>query len=388
MGKRSNGEGTIFKRKDGRWCAAYYDKDYNRHYVYGKTQSEVKQRLKERKSAKEPKTKDALSLQQWILSYLEEYKKNELKATTYSSYMGVYRKHIAESKLGKMQLEKVSVDNLQKYYSDKIKEGYSSKTVRSIETIINSALDMAIKMRMISENPNLYTTIPKKIKYEAAVLSKEEVNRILTQARGEELYPIVITTVYSGMRKGEVMALKWENVDFEERKIYIKNSLCRVVDEIPDDEGHRHARYVILEPKTKKSIHMIPMLDEVHDALMEQKRRQDAEKVKNKEIYQDRGLVFADCTGNFLAQRPFMDKYHRFLKKYGITNIRFHDLRHTFASLLIESDVSMKVVQELLGHSTISTSMDIYTHISDEKKEEALLRIRGKVRVDKELKSN
>ena len=248
--------------------------------------------------------------------------------------------------------------------------------------------NMAIKMRMISENPNLYTTIPKKIKYEAAVLSKEEVNRILTQARGEELYPIVITTVYSGMRKGEVMALKWENVDFEERKIYIKNSLCRVVDEIPDDEGHRHARYVILEPKTKKSIRMIPMLDEVHDALMEQKRRQDAEKVKNKEIYQDRGLVFADCTGNFLAQRPFMDKYHRFLKKYGITNIRFHDLRHTFASLLIESDVSMKVVQELLGHSTISTSMDIYTHISDEKKEEALLRIRGKVRVDKELKSN
>ncbi|MDY4112983.1 MAG: site-specific integrase [Roseburia sp.] len=92
-------------------------------------------------------------------------------------------------------------------------------------------------------------------------------------------------------------------------------------------------------------------------------------------MYQDRGLVFADCTGNFLAQRPFMDKYHRFLKKYGITNIRFHDLRHTFASLLIESDVSMKVVQELLGHSTISTSMDIYTHISGEKKEEALQRI-------------
>lgn len=87
----------------------------------------------------------------------------------------------------------MSVDNLQKYYSDKIKEGYSSKTVRSIETIINSALDMAIKMRMISENPNLYTTIPKKIKYEAAVLCKEEVNRILTQVRGEELYPIVIT---------------------------------------------------------------------------------------------------------------------------------------------------------------------------------------------------
>ena len=381
MGKRSNGEGTIFKRKDGRWCAAYYDQDYKRRFIYGKTQSEVKKKLKERENntdSKLAKNNDKVTLQDWVLNYLQKYKKNELKVSTYSSYMAVYRKHIAQSWIGKRRLEKVTVEHLQKYYSGKIKEGYSSKTVRSIETIVNSALDMAVKMRMIPENPNRYTTIPKKIKYEAAVLSEEEVNRILTQAQGEELYPIVVTTVYSGMRKEEAMALKWENVDFEGRRIYIKNSLCRVVDEEPDDEGHRHARYVILEPKTKKSIRMIPMLDEVYEALQEQKRRQEADKVKYKGIYQDQGLVFADCSGNFLAQRPFMDKYHRFLEKYGIKNIRFHDLRHTFASLLIESDVSMKVVQELLGHSTITTSMDIYTHISDKKKEEALLRIRGR----------
>ncbi|WP_370819068.1 tyrosine-type recombinase/integrase [Roseburia intestinalis] len=120
------------------------------------------------------------------------------------------------------------------------------------------------------------------------------------------------------------------------------------------------------------------MLDEVYEALLEQKRRQDLDKEKYKDIYQDQGFVFADCTGNFLAQRPFMNKYHKFLKKYNIQDIRFHDLRHTFASLLIEQDVSMKVVQELLGHSTITTSMDIYTHISDKKKEEAMQLIRRK----------
>ena len=372
MGKRSNGEGTIFKRKDGRWCAAYYDEKYKRHYVYGKTQSEAKKKLKIKQDETSVKSSQFLSMQEWVQEFLDKYKRNELKVTTYGSYMYIYRNFIKDSDLGKMPLEQISTEILQKYYNEKIKEGYSSKTVREIGTIINSALSMAIKMKMISENPNLYTSIPKKIKYEAKVLCREEVDRIVDEAREEELYPIIVVTVYTGMRKGEVMALKWENVDFEERKIYIKNSLCRVEDEQPDEKGRRHSRYEILEPKTKKSIRTIPMLDEVYDALMIQKHRQMKDKEQYKEIYTDYGFVFADQMGNYLPQRPFMKKYHKFLCKYHITDIRFHDLRHTCATLLIEADVSMKVVQELLGHSTITTSMDIYTHVSDKKKELAL----------------
>ena len=377
MGKRSNGEGTIFKRKDGRWCAAYYDEAFHRHFVYGKTQSEAKKKLNEKRNELPIKQNQDLTVQTWVLEFLMKYKKNELKITTFDSYMGMYRKHICGSHLGTMKLDKVSTEVLQRYYNDKIKDGYSSKTVREIETILNSAFTMALKLRMMRENPNLYTTIPKKVKYEAKVLSQDEVKRILAEAKEEELYPIVITTVYTGMRKGEVMALKWDNVDFEQRKIFVKNSLCRIEDKQLDANGRRHIHYEILEPKTKKSIRMIPMLDEVYDALMEQKKRQDVDKEKYKDIYTDQGFVFADLIGNHLPQRPFMDKYHKFLQKYNITDIRFHDLRHTFASLLIESDVSMKVIQELLGHSTITTSMDIYTHISDKKKEQALDRLRS-----------
>lgn len=378
MGKRSNGEGTLFKRKDGRWCAAYFDENYKRHYVYGKTQTEVKKKLIEKKNEKPIKDKQGLLLQDWILEFLDKYKKNELKITTYNSYMYVYRNFIKDSKLGKTRMDKVSTDMLQKFYNGKIEDGYNSKTVREIETIINSAFNMAVKLRMAPDNPNIYTSIPKKVKYEANVLSQEEVDKIVSEAKNEELYPIIVVTVYTGMRKGEVMALKWENVDFQERKIYIKNSLCRVEDEQPDEKGHRHARYELLEPKTKKSIRTIPMLDEVYDALMEQKKRQMSDMENYREIYVNQGFVFADKTGNYLPQRGFMKKYHDFLKKYGITDIRFHDLRHTFATLLIESDVSMKVVQELLGHSTISTSMDIYTHVSDKKKEQALGKLRKK----------
>lgn len=371
MGKRSNGEGTIFKRKDGRWCGAYFDEQFNRHFVYGKTQTEVKRKLKEKQAGRTIKGKPYL-FQEWILEFLQNYKKNELKVTTYNSYMLRYRKHILNTKLGMTKLENVKVANLQQYYNEKLREGYSSKYVRSIEVIFNSALDRAFKLKMIPENPNIFTALPLKEKYEAKVLSREEVERIVTEAKEEELYPIVVTTVYTGMRKGEVMALNWENVDFKEKKIYVKNSLCRVYDEQPGEDGRYRVSYQILEPKTKKSIRMIPMLDEVYAALVEQKRRQEILKASQGNQYLDQGLVFTDERGNHLYQRKFMDKYHQFLQKYHITDVRFHDLRHTFATLLIESDVSMKLVQELLGHSTITTSMDIYTHVSDKMKEKAL----------------
>lgn len=383
MGKRSNGEGTICKRKDGRWCAAYYDEKYIRHYVYGKTQAEVKRKLKEKrneqtieKSVEEQQEQQSITFQEWIEEFLVNYKKNEIKITTYEGYIRIYRKHIKDTQIGKTVLNRVTTEMLQGYYNDKLNEGYNSKTVRAIGIVIGAALNMAVKLKMLPENPNRYTSIPKKKKYEAAVLSAEEVRRIVKEAKAEEIYPIVVTTVYTGMRKGEVMALKWENVDFQKRRIYIKNSLCRIEGDQPDENGCRHARYEILEPKTKESVRMVPMLDEVYDALMLQKDRQESDKQRYRDIYLDQGLVFADLCGDYLPQRQFMDKYHAFLKKYGITDIRFHDLRHTFATLLIESDVSMKVVQELLGHSTITTSMDIYTHVSDEKKEQALDRLR------------
>lgn len=369
MARRCKGEGSIYKRNDGRWCGSYYDEQYNRHYMYGKTQAEVKKKLKEKMDAGVVKIKGkSYLLQEWVLEFLEKYKANELKVTTYQSYLITHRKHIQDSSVGKKKLDKVKPVDLQNFYNQKINDGYNSKTVKIINVILNGALEMAYRQRLIPENPNRFTTIPKKIKYEAKVLSRGEVKKILAEAREDVLYPIIVTALGTGMRKGEVMGLRWSDVDFENRNIYVRYNLCRVENPEPDEKGRRRATYQLLEPKNKKSIRVIPMLDEVYFALMEQKRRQDIEKEQYHEVYEDRGFVFANLTGNYLSQRGFMDDYYAFLKKYGIKKVRFHDLRHTFASLLIESDVSMKVVQELLGHSTITTSMDIYAHVSQKKK--------------------
>lgn len=224
---------------------------------------------------------------------------------------------------------------------------------------------------MIRENVNKMVTLPKREAYRAKVLTAEEVRRIVNEAKAEELYPIVALTLYSGLRKGEVMGLTWENVNFEEAELYVEASLCRVVETRAVD-GKTKYTYKLLEPKTAKSRRTVPLLPVALEALKLQKERQDAEKERNAVIYQDQGFVFARYDGRYLEQRSFIDSYYAFLEKYGITKVRFHDLRHSFASLLLEAGESPKAIQELLGHSTITTTMDIYSHITKKGKVAAL----------------
>lgn len=377
--KRSNGEGSIFKRKDGRWCAAYYDDAPcpKRHFVYGSTQKEVKEKLKKKRenpTKYSRKKENTYTLEEWVLLYLENYKKNELKRTTFDTYMVMYRKHIKDSVIGKTKLSRLTVNQLQNYYNDKLADGYNPKTVKHIHVIINAALDRAVQMGLITENPNKLMSLPKKTAYEGKVLSADEVRTILHEAKTEELYSIIVLAIYTGLRKGEIMALRWKDVDFEKRELSVAGSLCRV-EEGKDDSGRIIHGYEILEPKTSKSKRTIPLLDIAVEALQIQKERQDKMKQQYKDIYSDEGFIFSRYDGRYLNQREFMNDYHAFLKKYGVTDVRFHDLRHTFATLLLEAGEAPKVIQELLGHSTITTTMDIYAHVSSEVKKRTINRL-------------
>lgn len=366
MAKRSNGEGSIYKRKDGRWCGAYYDENYKRHYIYAKTQKEVKQLLKEKQNHYYTDAAN-VSLQDWVNIYLEKYKRNEIKETTYGTYIQYVGKHICGTPLGKKRLSDITSNMLQNFYNQKKEEGYNPKTIRHIAVIVNGAMDKAYKLRMIPENPNSYTTLPKRVPFEASYMSKEEVDKLVKESKDDPLYPIVILTLFTGMRKGEVMALKWSNINFDEKILSIEGSLSRIYSE-PDEKGHRHATYTILDPKSKKSRRRIPLTKIAIEALEIQRHRQNMDKIKHGEVYIDNGLVFCDEMGGYYNQRRFMNEYHEYLKKYGVSDIRFHDLRHSFASLLLLSGVSIKVIQELMGHSSIALSMDLYTHLAEELK--------------------
>ena len=375
MGKRSNGEGTIFKRSDGRWCAAYFDKEYRRHYVYGKTQKEIKQKLKKKMSEVNVSTKGkGITVDEWMVQYLDEYKRNEVKETTYWSYMELYEKHIKKSDIGLSELQSLTSQQLQKFYNDKKEQDYNPKTIRHMYVLINSALDKAMQIKLLNENVNRQTVIPKKEAYTAKVLSAQEVKKILENARDDKLYPIIALEIYTGLRKGEIMALKWENISFDQEELHVEGNLCRVVKEINAD-GSKCYEYKIMEPKTAKSKRVVPLLPGAIEALKMQQAMQAQDKEMYSEIYNDQGLVFARCDGTFLSQRAFMDKYHAFLKRYGASDVRFHDLRHTFATLLLEAGEEPKAIQELLGHSTYSTTMDIYAHVTKKGKVNAIKRL-------------
>lgn len=374
MSKRINGEGTIYKRKDGRWCGAYYDQmePPRRHYVYGKSQKEVSIKLKQMQELGALENRKEFLFKDWIMEYMQNYKRNELKESTYGTYMMLYRKHIEKSDLGQILLSKIKASDLQKFYNGKISDGYSSKTVRHMEVIINSSLKQAVMERRILENPNDYTVLPKRKQYQGNVLNAEEVRTLVEKSKDDDLYPIVITAIFTGMRRGELMGLTWDkSIDLLEQRIHVTQSMCRIMEE-PDENGVTRARYELLEPKTEKSIRYIPMLPIVKEALEIQKDRQEKNKKKYGELYYESNLVFTETDGNCIKPRNLMEKFHKYLKKYGVTDCRFHDLRHCFASLLLVSGVGMKVTSELLGHSTISTSMNIYTHVYEETKSNAL----------------
>ena len=160
--RRSNGEGSVYKRSDGRWTAAYFDENMKRKYVYGKTQKEARQKLQEKMLETSFEKQEEYYLKDWIKIYLEAYKKNEIKATTYGFYMQLLRTYIEPSKLGSILLSRLKTKDLQNFYNEKIKEGYNSKSVRHMCVIINGALEQAVREKLIKENPNKYTVLDHK----------------------------------------------------------------------------------------------------------------------------------------------------------------------------------------------------------------------------------
>ena len=383
-GRRGNGEGSIVKRADGRWCAAYIEPGTNkRKYIYGKSQKEVRQKMKEKivasKLEAEQKVEaDVLvdssanqTLEELIVYYLYTFKKVELKPSTFSNYVDVLNYYIKGEAIARKCVQDITTNDLQKYYNSKLTEGYSSKTIRHMAVVINGALEYAERTGIIVANPNRHTILPKKKKFEAKVLTEAEVRRIIELGTEEEIYPLVVLCMTCGLRKGEALSLKWEQVFLEERKLKIVGNLCRIGQE-EDENGKRHSVYEILEPKTKSSIRTVYMPEIAYQALLLQKQRQERDREEYAEIYLDEGFVFARSDGRYLNPRQMLEHFHKFLKKYGITDIRFHDLRHTAATMMLESGISIKIVQDILGHSNLSTTADIYSHISENAKEKAM----------------
>lgn len=303
------------------------------------------------------KMKFAEYLDYWIKEACE----NKLSITTLDGYKQNIEKHI-KPYLGGLELEKITPLHLQNFYTDRLKNGrldgkggLSNKTVVTLHRIIHRALEQAVKWQLLIRNVADSAEPPKPQKYKASFLNEEQTNKLIESAKHTDIYIPIIVAIYTGMRRGEILGLTWSNVNLEKGYILIDKALYST------SKGLQ-----ISSPKTEKSIRKIAIPKTLVKELKRSKVNQMKNKLKLGAFYQENDMVCCNQDGSLINPKSFSRKFHVLLKANKLPLVRFHDLRHSHASLLVKLGVQPKVISERLGHSNISITMDLYSHVYEE----------------------
>ena len=356
--KRGNREGSITKRDDGRWMARYTVrtiKGPQRRTVYGRTRAEASAKL-----AKTMADRDgglifdagSLTVGDYLYRWLSNSVKDTVRERTYERYEEILRLHVKPA-LGRLKLKALTPAHLQDFYRDRLDNGFSPATVQKIHVILHKALSQAVSWSLVPRNAGEAVRAPRPAPKEMQPLSPDEARRLLETAGGDRLEALYVLAIHTGMRQGELLGLKWENVDLAANAIRVRHTLLRT-----------KGRVILGEPKTKKSRRTVHLTGAASRALEEHLERQLKVMEHLGDLYRDQGLVFTTEVGtpinpSNLRKRSFAP----LLRKASLPRLRFHDLRHTCATLLLSKNIHPKYVQELLGHATVSITLDTYSHV-------------------------
>jgi len=361
MGKRGNGEGSVYKRKDGRYEARYTVQTAagpKRKSIYGKERKDVRDALAKALSDRVDGIvyeDENMTVGEYLDRWLKDSVRGSVRQSTYDRDKILLEKHV-EPVLGNRKLKNLTPLDLQSLYRDRLDAGLSASTVHKIHVILHKALSQAVRWNMVPRNVSEAVKAPRPAPKEMHPLSPEQARRLLDAARGERFEALYVLAVTTGMRQGELLALRWSDVDLEDPEqatVSVRRTLTR-----------NGGRVAFGEPKTKKSRRSIRLTPQAVRALREHLERQLREIEMLGDRYEDQGLLFATDTGgplnpSNLRQRSFLP----LLKKARLPHVRFHDLRHTCATLLLSQGTHPKFVQELLGHATIAITLDTYSHV-------------------------
>jgi integrase len=352
----------ITRRKDGRYMARYtvYTPDGpRRKTIYGKQYKDVEKKLAEARgdAARGIVFDDEnMTVGEYISSWLSDSAKHAVKATTYRAYESQVRKHIIPA-LGRVRLSTLTPAHLQALYAAKLRDGLKPASVRQIHAILHRALEQAVRFNLIPTNPAGKVDPPKIRQDEITPLSAEQANRLLEVARDEgnrfeALYVLALTT---GLRIGELLGLRWSDIDLDARRLRVSRQVQR--GEAGSGEG-----LIFTEPKAA-SKRTVDLPTRTVEALKRHRKRQLEEKLRAGGAYQDNALVFATSLGTpFGPETVTQRSFKPLLKRAGLPEIRFHDLRHTYATLLLTRGVHPTYVQRALGHSSVKMTLDRYSH--------------------------
>jgi integrase len=373
--RRSPGDGCITQRKDGRWSSYITLEGGKRKTFYGKTKKEVKEKLKEAQFAQMKGLLVAAPQQtvgQFLMSWLEDTHKFHLRIRTYERYHQYLRLHLIPG-LGHIQLQKLSPQDLQAFYKLKMEEGgLSGTTVGTMHNILHKALDTAVRWDLVARNVCERVTPPRKEHYEIQPLTKDQVQQFIRATCGNYYENLFLLALGTGMRQGEVIALKWQDVNLEVGTLQVRRVLSHVDQRLRKDGA---PAYIEAEPKTESSRRTIVLPKFVVDSLLAHRAEQQDIKLVAGDTWVDQNYVFCTAKGRHLHPNPIVVAFKKVLKRAGLPDIRFHDLRHTAATMLLELGVHPKIVQERMGHSEISMTMDIYSHVMPTMQRQAIMQL-------------
>lgn len=375
--KRANKEGNIRLRADGRWEVRvtigidFATGESKRVSRYASTQEEAVKLLHELSFIRDtsPKNFQTITLGEWLDLCLEVYMKNSLKQSTYLSYEGYIRIHLKPA-LGNIQLRDLSPRLLQQFYNYKAEtEGLAPKTIVNINLFLHKALSYAVAEGYIQSNPAASINLSRGNKPQIEILTRDEQLRLF-QASYQHRYGVFIRLVlFTGLRLGELLGLRWEDLDVQSSMLHIRRTLNRLnkIDR-PASPGENTTEIVIQTPKTQNSIRSIPLLPAVIQDLMNWRTVQKNDQVAAGGRYQDSGMVVTNQLGGYIEPRTFKDYYNQILNIAGVRHFTFHALRHTFASRAMEQGMDVKTLSVLLGHYSVSFTLDTYAHVLNDHK--------------------
>ena len=369
--KSSYGNGSVYSRKDGRYVASIKDPVSGKRIErYAKTEKEAEKLLEDLKFQIKQNTLATgprQTVEQYLTRWLEDVHKPEVEEISYIHQSGIVRIHLIPA-LGHLQLRNLTAQHIQHLYTSLFKKGYKPNTIHAIHSVLHKALKNAVRWKLVSSNVADQVTVPRNQKGTeeeevARALTAEQALHLLKVSRGHSLEAFIALALVTALRHGELMGLRWRDVDLEGRRLSVKRTVT---------QDWKHG-YIVGDPKSKASKRNIQLPQFVVNALLRHRERQWERKRKAGDRWEENDLVFPNWYGRYLQPGHNSMRFHKLLDQAGLPRIRIHDLRHTTASLLIlVLRMPPKLVQDLLGHSTLDMTMVIYTH-SDESQQRKMM---------------
>jgi integrase len=354
MTRRTNSEGTICKRQDGRWCAAVTVDGGKRRYFYAASRGAVQDKLRTAKRAIDdglPVSSDRQKVGTFLTRWLSEVAQPSVRPSTFIRYRELLAGHVIPA-LGHLPLAKLSPQDLTGLYG-RLSQRLAPRTVGHVHRALHRALSDALDWGLVARNVCDAVHPPKVAREEMRVLTPDQARALLSAAAGDPLESLYVLAVTAGLRQGELLALRWSDLELDAGRL----NVCRSV-RLVSGRGA-----VVGEPKTKSGRRNV-LLTPLAVAALRRHRTRQAEQRLRAVFWDDLDLVFGNEIGRYIgATNLRLRSFRPLLEQAGLPAVRFHDLRHTAATLLLLAGVHVKVVSEMMGHANIAITLDTYSHV-------------------------